>query len=437
MKFLALLTLLSLSSCFTESETISQKTEQEVVYYTCSMHPQVREDKPGKCPICHMNLTKVQHNNAHKQDNEEMKNEEVYFCESDPSVTSEAPGICPLDGTPLKKKKTVAQVTLRPEQITHFRANQFEVTRKELVKQIRLLGTVLKSEERQSNIPARVSGRVEEVFVQSTGSFIKKGDPVLKFYSPKLLTGGDEYLLAKKNYSKNKDNREFKDLLSQSKQRLKLWGILDIQLDKWAKENKIPREITIYSPVTGIVESKNAIQGKYFQEGESFFNLVDLNTLWVEMDVYEHDSSLVSLGQQVEIEFNAYPGETWNGVIDFVNPVLDKKTRTLKVRTTLNNSQGKLRPGMAGVASISLKLDGKPIVIPRKSIIDTGNRKVVWILKKNNSYQAMEVRTGFEAGGFVEVKDGLAEGDLVVTDGNFLLDAQTKLFGGSSETHNH
>lgn len=439
---------LFISGCYeTKSKEQTSKELKVETYYTCSMHPQVKQESPGKCPICGMGLSKIDvENDEDIKTNLSRSEEIVYYCESDPSVTSKTAGECPLDGTPLIKKvpsfETVAKVKLRKSQVKHFKADLFKVTTMKMLKKIRLLGTLLKSEEKESNIPARVPGRVEKVYVQSTGSFIKKGDPVLKLYSPKLLTGGDEYLIARKNYISNSENKEFKDLYTQSVQRMKLWGVSDKQLESWAKSNKVPREITIYSPVTGIVEKKNAIVGKYFKEGQSFFDLVDLNSLWVEMDVYEHDSALVNIGQRVELEFSAYPGDIWEGTLDFISPVLDHKTRTLKIRTTLNNTAGKLRPGMVGTASVALELQGMPLVIPRTAIIDTGKRKVVWIDIGNNRYQAKKVHTGFESQGYVEIKHGLTEGEKVVIDGNFLLDAQAQLFGGhednsSSTGHQH
>lgn len=415
-------------------------------FYTCSMHPQIKEDKPGKCPICHMGLTKVEveHDEEHSS-NHEMEPREVeaeYYCEADPSVTSKAPGECPLDGTPMLKKTqkhkalgTVAKIKLRKSQLDHFRADVFPVTTMKMEKKIRMLGSLRKSEEKESNIPARVPGRVEDVLIQSTGSLIKKGDAVIKLYSPRLLTGGEEYLIARRNYFTNNKNREFRELYQQSRERLKLWGVQDFQLEEWANKRKIPREITIYSPVTGIVERKNAVVGKYFKEGQSFFDLVDLSSLWVELDVYEHDSALVRLGQNIDIEFTAYPGEVWQGKIDFVSPVLDQKTRTLKIRTTLKNTEGKLRPGMVGSASLKVELEGEPLVIPKTAVIDTGKRKVVWLKNSKDRYQANEIRTGFESSGYVEVKDGLSENDQVVIEGNFLLDAQAKLFGGYSESN--
>ena len=440
---LTMITLVSVSCSKDDSghEGHSKKEQKVETYYTCSMHPQIRQDEPGKCPICGMGLTKVEvehdeeDHSAHNQALQE--GPDIYYCEASPDITSEAPGECPIDGTPMLKREkshkameVVAKVKLRKSQVKHFKADLFPVTSMKMQKKIRLLGTLIKSEEKESNIPARIGGRVEKVFVNSTGAFIRRGDPVLKIYSPTLLTGGEEYLIAKKNYLANSTNKEFKDLFEQSGERMRQWGVLNSQLERWAKNNKVPREITIYSPVTGIVEKKNAIEGKYFKEGQSFFDLVDLSSLWVELDVYEHDSALVRIGQIVELEFSAYPGEIWKGAIDFINPVLDKKTRTLKIRTTLQNKDGKLRPGMVGTASVSLELEGMPLVIPRTAVIDTGKRKVVWIDAGKNRYQAKKIHTGFESEGYVEVKHGLMEGEKVVIEGNFLLDAQAQLFGG-------
>ncbi len=445
--FIILLLVVSVSCTKKIEEKASGETSSNAkteVFYTCSMHPQIKQKDPGKCPICGMGLSKIEieHDEDHSAHNNQDKEArgDIYFCESNPEITSEAPGECPIDGTPMLKESAaesnqiVAKVKLRKSQVNHFKADLFSVTTMKMSRNIRLLGSVIKSEDKESNIPARVPGRIEEVLVDSTGSFVRKGDPVLKLYSPKLITGGEEYLIAIKNYKSNPRNREFKDLVEQSAERLKLWGVLDSQLKVWSKSKKIPREITIYSPVTGIVLKKNAIEGKYFKEGQSFFDLVDLASLWVELDVYESDSALVRLGQNVKLEFIAYPGEVWEGSIDFINPVLDQKTRTLKIRTTLKNKEGKLRPGMVGTATVALELDGMPLVIPRSAIIDTGKRKVVWVHVGNNKYQAQKVHTGFESEGYVEIKHGLTEGEKVVIDGNFLLDAQAQLFGGYQDT---
>ena len=312
-----------------------------------------------------------------------------------------------------------------------------------MVKKIRLLGSVYQSEEKESSIPARIAGRVEKIYVKSTGSFVKLGDPIVDIYSPKLITAGEEYLLAYSSYFKNKTS-VFKDMLSQSKERLLLWGIKKEQFEMWAKLKKVPTKITIYSPATGIVRKRNAVVGKYFKEGQNFFELSDLSDIWVEMDVYEHDSALVQLGQKVKLEFTSLPGQEVFGEIDFVSPVLDEHSRTLKIRTTIQNTTGKLKPGMIANATLNIKINGTPLVIPRNAIIDTGTRKVTWVRMSGRKFQAKVISTGYESDGYVEVKKGLFEGEEVVIEGNFLLDAQAQLFGGyedmkesKSSGHNH
>jgi multidrug efflux pump subunit AcrA (membrane-fusion protein) len=418
-------------------------------YYTCSMHPQVKEDAPGKCPICHMNLTKVELDDSEDQlSMAEQKPVDQWQCKDYPDVTSAEKGECPIDGTPMIKIDTsamtgavVAKVKLRKAQMNHFSPSFFPVTKMKMTKKIRLLGTVLQSEEKESSIPARVPGRIEKVYVKSTGSLVRVGDPVVDLYSPKLITAGEEYILAKKSY-KNSKSREFADLIKQSEKRLELWGIKKSQYEQWYKKGKVPNQITIYSNGTGIVRTRAASVGKYFKEGQNFFELSDLADVWVEIDVYEGDSALVKLGQRVDLEFSALPGELLSGSIDFVSPVLDRKSRTLKVRATIQNTHGKLKPGMIAGAVLFIDFDGMPLVVPRSAIINTGKRKVVWVKQSSKKFVAKTILAGHESDGYVEVKNGLSDGDEVVIEGNFLLDAQAQLFGGyedfsSGQAHQH
>ena len=428
------------------------KHEEISTYYTCSMHPKVKEDRPGKCPICHMNLTKVEVDESSDESQVEsnVQDKDIWQCENFPEVTSEKVETCPIDGTDMimvvKTKmasEVIARVKLRKSQMKHFSPDFFPVTIMKMTKRIRLLGSVLQSEEKESSIPARIGGRVEKVYVKSTGSMVKVGDPVIDLYSPKLITAGEEYLLARQSFARSK-NKDFKDMLTQSIERLKLWGIKSFQFESWYKKNKVPKQITIYSNATGIVRKRNATVGKYFKEGENFFELSDLADVWVEMDVYEHDSSLIQIAQKVELDFTAIPGETLVGQIDFVSPVLDKNSRTLKVRATIENASGKLKPGMIANAVLNVDLDGMPLVIPRTAIIDTGKRKVVWVKVSEKLFQAKIIHAGYESEGYVEIKQGLMEGEEVVIEGSFLLDAQAQLFGGyedmkeaKSIEHNH
>lgn len=421
-------------------------------YFTCSMHPEVKSDKPGKCPICYMNLTQVEvERDSLRKEGEFSKSSEgqttslsnhgksqpTWACKDFPDVTSEKKDVCPIDGTPMVKEavngpspgKSVAAIKLKKSQLSHFKPSLFPVSTMKMTKKIRLLGDVTPSEEKESALPARVSGRVEKVFVQSTGTLIQKGDPVLALYSPELITAGEEYILARKNASRESTD-DFTRLVRQSEEKLRLLGIPPFQFKSWYSAGKVPREIKIYSEVTGVVRKRSATTGKYFKAGQNFFELSDLSTVWVEMDVYEHDAGLVKIGQLATLEFTALPGQTIRSQIDFISPVVDRKSRTLKIRTTIENRDGKLMPGMVADATIHVEYPGAPLVIPRSSVIDTGKRKVVWQQLEERRYRAILIRSGLESEGYVEIVEGLSEGDLIVTDGNFLLDAQAQLFGG-------
>lgn len=416
----------------------THEQDQKEVYYTCPMHPQVQEEEPGKCPICHMNLSRVEKTQQSTEDKQPKPGKEkTWTCRDYPDVTSPKPGPCPIDGTEMIVKKNegegpgeiVARVRLETARRKHFHPEYFPVTTMKMTKEIHLLGQVLQSEERESHITARVEGRVEKVYVRSTGVFVKQDDPVVDIYSPKLITAGEEYLLAYRNYQESQ-SQQYENLLEQSQERLKRWGVRPFQWKEWVREKEVPRLITLYSTENGIVGERYALDGKYFKEGDSLFDLVDLSRVWVELDVYEADSTLVNLGQELELHFTARPEKSWYGEVDFVSPVIDPETRTLKIRTTLENKEGLLRPGMVSDAKLKIEKKGRPLVVPRSAVIDTGHRQVVWKKRNENEFQAVKITTGFVSQGYAEVLSGLSEDDEIVIEGHFLLDAQAQLFGG-------
>jgi Cu(I)/Ag(I) efflux system membrane fusion protein len=398
-------------------------------YYTCSMHPSIREAKSGRCPICGMNLTYIEEVTGlgHETHDHESVNELAEMTQ----MSEDSMGGKHKNHSANKEVATKdgdAAVRLTKKQVYNFNYTTFEVRKEKISRTLRLLGKVVQSEKKQSNIPARISGRVEKVYINSTGSFVSKNDPVIDIYSPELITAGEEYLVSSK--------RNQRDLLRQAKKKLKLWGIRDFQIRDWLKNSRVPRNITIYSNASGVVTRKRAVEGRYFKEGESFYDLVNLSTVWVEMDVYEQDAGLVKIGQNVNMEFLSYPGERWKSRIDFISPVLDEKTRTLTIRSSLDNKDGKLKPGMVGEINLVNDTSEDVPIIPNSAIIDTGKRKIVWLEKDKNNYIATEIETGIQGVEFSEVKSGLNEGENIVVDGNFLLDAQSQL-SGNNIVHNH
>jgi len=411
---------------------------KEIGHWTCSMHPAVKMESAGKCPICSMALIYAEPNEDFDMPNVMNTDEEIWHCADYPDVTSSKEDTCPIDGTPMIKKKApspgkiVARVKLRKSQVDHFKAETFPVQSMKMKKKLRVLGKVVQPEEEESNIPARIGGRVEKIYIASAGSRVSQGDPVVDIYSPELISTGEEFIIAKKNYLRTEKD-EYKLFMEQARKKLLLFGIADRQIRSWHQKKYVPQNITIYSPVSGIVKRKNAVIGKYFKMGQSFYDLADISNVWVEMDIYEQDSGMVAIGQDVDLAFAAYEGEKRRSKIDFVSPVLNEMTRTLIVRATLGNKDGKLKPGMAAEGNITFHFPGEPLVIPKTAVIDTGKRKVVWATLGENKYIAKIIETGFESQGYVEVTAGLEKGQRVVMEGNFLLDAQARLFGGYEE----
>ena len=391
-----------------KSTNTSQKAAQLKKYYTCSMHPTIKQEQPGKCPICNMKLIEIEQENIKAHAHEPSKLH----------VQSKA-----------QAGDIIGKVKLKKSQLSHFKPEFFPVTKMKMQKNIRLLGSVLASENRESYISARMDGRVEKVYIESTGSFIQIGDPVVDFYSPQLITSGQEYLIARESYQES-PIEDFKGLWEQSEERLKGWGVKKFQYESWFKKGVVPQKITIYSSARGTVRKRNASVGKYFKEGQHFFELSDLKNVWVEMDVYEHDASLVQLDQDVQLQFTALPGEVLSGKIDFVAPILNADSRTLKIRTTISNIDGKLKPGMVADTTLNVEFQDASLVVPRTAVIDTGKRKVVWVRVNDDTFQSKIIYTGRESEGYVEIRSGLIEGEDVVIEGNFLLDAQAQLFGG-------
>ena len=415
--------LILISLLFFSCEEKGPTLQNPSLSYTCSMHPHVREDETGICPICQMNLVPLQNNTmpiTHKQ---------RWQCQHFPDVVSEQEDICPLDGTKMVKITIHESIQLTASQRRHFKATTFLATKEQLTKSIRLLGVVLQSEDQESAIPARVAGRIEKVFIESTGSLVRKDDPIVEIYAPNLITAGEEYLLARESYQRVR-SKEFQEMLSQSREKLELWGVQKDQYESWYQSKAVPRSMALHSPSTGIVRKRHAVVGKYFKEGQNLFELSNLSHVWVQMDVYEQDANLVSLGQKVSLKFIAIPGEIFSGEIDFIDPVLNARSRTLKVRTTLSNPTGQLRPGMASDVTLNITLKRPSLIVPRSAVIDTGKRKIVWLKVAEDTFEARSVHTGYESRNSVEIKQGILEGDAVVVEGHFLLDAQAEIFSG-------
>jgi Cu(I)/Ag(I) efflux system membrane fusion protein len=306
-----------------------------------------------------------------------------------------------------------------------------------LGQEIRAVGTVGYDERGLTQVTVKTSGWVREVFVDSIGRPVRKGDPLFTLYSPDLLATQDEYLLAVKTQGRLAASplAEVKanagSLMASTRERLRLWDVSDAQMAALERRGKAEPVLTVYAPSSGIVLKREAVPGKYVDPGTTLYEVADLSTVWISADIYESEVAAVTLNQPASVTFAAYPGETFLGTVSYVYPTLNAEARTVRVRLDLPNPGMKLKPGMFG--TVTLRTDAtRTLVVPKEAVLDTGLRQLVFLDQGEGAYVPYPVKLGRRNQDSVEVLEGLKEGDRIVTSANFLLDAESKLASASS-----
>lgn len=414
----------------------------KVETWTCSMHPQIQQPKKGKCPICFMDLVPVDSGSGGEQ-------------------------VGPRQLKLSNHAKKLAGIETA------------KVERKYVAASIRMVGKVKYDETRLSTITARIPGRLDRLYVDYAGMPVKTGDHLVYLYSPELITAQQELLQALKSSRKYSGA---KTVLNAARDKLKLWGLSAAQIREIEKRGRPKDHLTIYSPISGIVISKDALEGMYVKTGTRIYTIADLSRVWVKLDAYESDLTWLRYGQTVSFETEAYPGEGFEGQIAFIDPVLDPKTRTIKVRVNVENKGLKLKPEMfvRAVVESSISVSGRvmdpelagkwispmhpeiikdgpgpcdvcgmplvkaeelgfisadtegqeaPLVIPASAPLFTGQRAVVYIAVKNKEgvFEGREVVLGPRAGDYYIVKEGLEENESIVVNGAFKIDSDLQI----------
>jgi Cu(I)/Ag(I) efflux system membrane fusion protein len=335
----------------------------------------------------------------------------------------------PLDKQQLIGVKTVA-VSVRP-----------------LRRAIRTIGRIEYDERRLATINTKIEGWIEKLHVNFTGDYVEKGGPVAEIYSPELYATQQEFLhlleWAGKTpaapapralyYGKDSSlaemlSRDAESMVEAARQRLKLWDISEAQIQKIEKTGAPVRTLTIYSPVSGHVIQRAALQGMRVMVGEKLLDIVDLSTVWVVADIYEHDLPFVKTGQTATISPSYFPGKKFESIIDFVYPVLAGETRTAKARFTIANPGGELKPQMYTDVEIFIDL-GSRLAVPEAAVINTGTRRIIYVDKGDGYFEPREVTTGIRADGLIEVTAGVEAGDQVASEATFLIDSEARLKG--------
>jgi Cu(I)/Ag(I) efflux system membrane fusion protein len=303
---------------------------------------------------------------------------------------------------------------------------------KPLEKVIRTVGRVDYDEKRIVTVSPKIGGWIEDLYVDFTGRFVKRGDPLLTIYSPELVSTQEEYLLAlraKKSFAKSPFPEvagSGDSLVESAKRRLRLWDISDDQIKTLEETGQAKKTLTLYSPFSGFVLEKSAYKGMNVMPGVSLYKLADLSVVWLYADIYEYELPFIRLGQQASIQLSYTPGETFTGRAIYIYPSLNPETRTAKVRFEIPNAHERLKPEMYANVEIKVPL-GQKLAVPEGAIIDTGVRQMAILDKGNGYFEPREVKVGPKVEGYYEVIKGLKAGERVVTSANFLVDSESNL----------
>ncbi|HEY8513987.1 MAG TPA: efflux RND transporter periplasmic adaptor subunit [Candidatus Binatia bacterium] len=356
--------------------------------YTCGMHPQVIRDQPGSCPICGMELTPIER--------------------GAPAVVGEA----------------TDTITIDPAIVQNMGVRTAEVTVGPLVRTVRATGVLAEAQPRQHDVSLRVSGWIEKLYADVEGMEVRAGDPLFELYSPELHVAIGELIAARRA----RGMQGGASLVATATQKLELLGVPRAEIERLARLAEPPRTVTFRSPISGHVVEKPIVEGDAVEAGTRALRIVDHSELWLDVRVFEQDVPALRLGQRARVTFVSRPGRTIEGTIDFVYPHVDPKTRTTVARMTLRNPGMQMRPGMYATVEIESELAPWALLAPREAVIDTGDEQLVFLARPGGHFEPRRVTLGPSGrDGQVQVLDGLAAGDVVVTSGQFLLDAESNV----------
>jgi len=413
-------------SVLTGHRRVHQASKQGEIYY-CPMHKEYQSDKPGNCPICSMQLVKLEKPAAAQGASTESTGGSAASMQG-----MQMPGM----QMPDKPEAGENTILISPQQQQLVGVQTVPAEFRLLDKKIRAVGKIAYDETRVTHIHTKFSGWVEQVFVDFVGKFVKQGDPLFTVYSPELVSTQEEYLLAlraRKELGSSSFERIANGadrLVQAARRRLSLWDVTDAEIARLEKEGKARRELTIFSPVSGLVTERAAYHhGRYVTPEMDLYTIVDLSTVWALGEIYEYELPLVRLGQRVEVDL---PYESASapirGAVTYVYPYLNPTTRTAQIRMEFTNQGYRLKPDM--FVNVKLRVNqGRQLTVPEDAVLDTGTQQYVFVDKGEGYFEPRLIRVGAQAGGYYGIKEGLKEGEKVATAANFILDSESRLKG--------
>ena len=382
------------------AKKLPQPFSKKILYWTDPMIPGFKSEKPGKSPMG-MNLVPV------------YEEEEGVFTEM-PAPAGYAP------------------ILVSPQKQQFIGVKTAPVQRRTMTKTIRTVGRVSVDETRIVHVHPKVEGWIEEVYAKYEGDAVKRGQPLFSFSSPDFITTQQEHLSALQGLQQlptevSPDVRAAAQAnVAAARQRLLWWDITEEQIQELEQRWAPAKTLILTSPIDGVVLKKHVWPGEFMERGADFFHLADLSTVWVDAELYEYDLPLVTVGQETVVVLPHDPDHQLRGEVVYVAPILKPETRTAIARLEFPNPDGLLKPEMYVTAQIVVNL-GERLAVPEEAILDTGTRQILFVDKGQGVFEPRDVTIGAKADGYDEVKRGIAEGEAVVTSGNFLIDSESRL----------
>lgn len=375
---------LLLTACNSKEKKVAATAVKSDLYYTCSMHPQVMQDKPGNCPICGMQLIEAKKSINQKEDEIQLSDAQVQL------------GNIQTD--------TIHNGSIGDKQV--------------------LTATLNFNEEKIKNISARVAGRIDKLYFKNTGDYIHKGDKLYDIYSEDLNNAKQEYLLAlDKQNTMRTSLVDFTQLIESARHKLLLWGLSEDQINEIAATHTAAELTSFYSNEEGYITNMNIKEGDYVMDGGSIVTLADLSTIWAEAQVYTSQYAAIDMGAAVTVQIPDLDNMILKGSITFINPEINPDTRINLIRVVLPNKGNLLKPGMPAYVYLQNR-PHKGISLPIDAVIRNANGASIWVNTGHNTFISKMVETGLENGNTIEVLSGIEDGEAVVISGAYLLNSE-------------
>jgi Cu(I)/Ag(I) efflux system membrane fusion protein len=340
--------------------------------------------------------------------------------------------------TPAKEQEAATTVVLSPDKVQLIGVRTALAEFRSVDRQVRTIGRIEPDETKLAFVNTKIGGWVKKLYVSYTGDRVEKSQPLLSIYSPDLVTAQEEYLLALRaarpthnhtDQSLAEVETSGEELLKSAKRRLLLWDITPEQIAELEKTGKPQTDMVIQAPLSGIVLDKMVLEGSYITPGMNLYKIADLSDVWVLADVYEYEIPIVRVGQEARVTLPYYSGEALTAKVDFIYPVLDPVSRTVKVRLMMHNPGLALKPDMFGNVEI-MASSGPKLAVPTSAVLFSGLHQIIYVEKKPGVYEMRRVILGLRGEDYVEVIKGIKKGERVVTSGNFLIDSESQLRSG-------